>query len=77
MGTNNPLFDNVHDYAKLYPHLLLEIEHFFSMYKELEAKTTRIVGWQDAARARVTVTECQERFVERAASPFDEANATT
>ena len=70
VGTNNPLFDDVYDYAKLYPHLLLEIEHFFSMYKELEAKTTKIVGWQDAARARATVSECRERFVERAASPF-------
>lgn len=69
VGTNNPLFDNVHDYAKLYPHLLLEIEHFFSMYKELEAKTTKIVGWQDAARARATVSECRARYAEQAAQP--------
>ena len=62
VGTNNPLFENVNDYAKLYPHLLLEIEHFFSMYKELEAKTTKILGWQDAARARATVSECRERY---------------
>jgi len=77
VGTNNPLFNNMHDYSKLYPHLLLEIEHFFSVYKELEAKTTKIVGWQDAARARATVSECQERYVERAASPFEDEKAET
>lgn len=62
VGTNNPLFDNVNDYAQLYPHLLLEIEHFFSMYKELEAKTTKIVGWRDAERSRAMVTECEQRY---------------
>jgi inorganic pyrophosphatase len=65
VGTNNPLFDDVHDYAKLYPHLLLEIEHFFSMYKELEAKTTTILGWKDAAKARATVSECRDRYAQQ------------
>jgi inorganic pyrophosphatase len=62
VGTHNPVFADVHDYAKLYPHLLLEIEHFFSMYKELEAKSTKIVGWQNAERARAMVIECRNRF---------------
>ena len=69
VGTNNPIFDDMHDYSKLYPHLLLEIEHFFSMYKELEAKTTKIVGWQDAAKARATVSECQERYAKGQSNP--------
>src|SRR5229473_6029773 len=50
VGTNNPLYKEVVDYARLYPHQLLEIEHFFSVYKELEAKSTRITGWQDAKK---------------------------
>src|SRR2546423_2409768 len=62
VGTNNPIYNDIHDYQKLYPHLLLEIEHFFSVYKELEAKTTRISGWQDAERARKIVSESQERY---------------
>ena len=65
VGTNNPIFDDVHDYQKLYPHLLLEIEHFFTVYKELEAKTTKIVGWQNAERARDVVSECQERYARK------------
>src|SRR6267378_5319614 len=39
VGTNNPIYKDVRDYAELYPHVLLEIEHFFSVYKELEAKS--------------------------------------
>jgi inorganic pyrophosphatase len=65
VGTNNPLYKEVVDYARLYPHLLLEIEHFFSVYKELEAKFTRIVGWKDAEQARTTVSECESRYQEK------------
>jgi inorganic pyrophosphatase len=62
VGTNNPIYKDVVDYARLYPHLLLEIEHFFSVYKELEAKSTQIVGWKDAEQARVAVSECESRY---------------
>jgi len=62
VGTNNPLFKDVREYSELYPHLLREIEHFFSIYKELEAKTTQIVGWFDAEQARRMIVECQRRY---------------
>lgn len=65
VGTNNPIYDSVHDYEKLYPHLLREIEHFFSVYKELEAKTTHITGWENAESARATVIECLDRYASR------------
>lgn len=63
VGINNPVLRGVHDYQQLYPHLLLEIEHFFTVYKELEAKTTKILGWQDVAKAREVVTESHDRYV--------------
>ena len=62
VGLNNPIFKDVSDYQELYPHVVREIEHFFSMYKELEAKATRIVGWEDAPKAREIVNECRERY---------------
>src|SRR5438034_5041794 len=65
VGTNNPIFKNIDGYQQLYPHLLLEIEHFFTVYKELEAKTTRISGWQDAEQARAMILECQANFGEK------------
>ncbi len=65
VGTNNPIFNDVRDYSELYPHLLREIEHFFTIYKELEAKTTRITGWHDTESARQTVEECRKRYTEK------------
>jgi inorganic pyrophosphatase len=66
VGTNNPIFKDVHDYQELYPHLLREIEHFFTIYKELEAKTTRIAGWHDAKGAREIISDCQKRYAKNA-----------
>lgn len=62
VGLHNPVFRDVKEYTELYPHLLREIEHFFTVYKELEAKATKVRGWHDAATAREIVIECQERF---------------
>jgi len=62
VGLNNPIYKNLNDYSELYPHLLLEIEHFFTVYKELEAKRTRIKGWEDAAAARKIVVASQDRY---------------
>jgi inorganic pyrophosphatase len=65
VGTNNPIFEGVGDYEELYPHILREIEHFFTIYKELEAKTTRIKGWHNAIRARELISECQARYAKK------------
>ena len=63
VGLNNPVYKEVTDYEQIYPHLIREIEHFFSIYKELEAKSTTIEGWEDAASAREIVNECRDRFL--------------
>jgi inorganic pyrophosphatase len=49
-------------------HLLDEIEHFFSIYKDLEMKKTRVKGWEGAAsawevieKARMAHRESKER----------------
>ena len=65
VGINNPIYEGVGDYDELYPHILRGIEHFFTIYKELEAKTTEIVGWRDAGRAREIVSECQARYAKK------------
>src|SRR5215467_13616893 len=63
VGVNNPIYKNLNEYRELYPHLLLEIEHFFSVYKELEAKLTRVKGWEGAAWAQHMITKCQQRYL--------------
>ena len=65
VGTNNPIYKDVRDYSEVYPHLLREIEHFFTIYKELEAKTTTIVGWENADRARDVIAKSQMQYEKR------------
>lgn len=62
VATQNPRYADVREYGDIYPHLLAEIRHFFSIYKDLERKRIEIVGWQGAERARESVRACQQRF---------------
>ena len=64
VGKNNPRFDNVWNYTDVYPHLLKEITHFFSIYKDLEGKRVEIKGWHDAAYARDHVVYSMKQFAE-------------
>ena len=64
VGTNNPHYHDVNDYTEIYPHILREIDHFFSIYKDLEGKSTEMVGWYDAEHARHIIKESRERFLE-------------
>ena len=41
---NNPDHKEIRNYTDVYPHVLHEIEHFFSIYKELEGKRTEVGG---------------------------------
>ena len=45
-------------------HLLLEIEHFFSIYKDLEMKKVGIEGWEGLSSALRVIDEAQRRFRE-------------
>ena len=66
VGKNNPRYTDVWNYSEIYPHMLKEITHFFSIYKDLEGKRVEIKGWHDAAHARDIVIECERRFKENA-----------
>ncbi len=49
----DPRFDGIRDIHDLQKHWLLEIENFFSMYKELErGKQTQVEGWKNAEEAK-------------------------
>ena len=53
---------HVEDLDNVRPHRLIEIEHFFTTYKELEDKATDVVGWRDAARARKVLVTDRSRW---------------
>jgi inorganic pyrophosphatase len=59
---NDPRYTEVGNYTDLYSHILREVEHFFSIYKDLEGKRTKTVAWHDAETARRVIVESRERF---------------
>jgi inorganic pyrophosphatase len=73
VGKNNPRYTNVWNYTDIYPHMLKEITHFFSIYKDLEGKRVEIKGWHDAAYARDQVIHCAKQFQDSKAKIADAA----
>ena len=61
----DPRYDQIHTMDQVFPHLLREIEHFFTIYKELEGKKTAMKGWRGPREARETIRRSRERYVER------------
>jgi inorganic pyrophosphatase len=62
VGDGNPRYDNVTCYSEIYPHILKEIWHFFSIYKDLEGKRVEVKAWKDTQAARQIILEAQEAF---------------
>ncbi|MGC9383474.1 MAG: inorganic diphosphatase [Kosmotogaceae bacterium] len=60
----DPLWNHISNLNEVPPHLLREIEHFFSIYKELENKETGSEGWGDKDAAIEIIKDSRERFEE-------------
>ncbi len=58
----DPLWNHIRSLSDVPPHLLKEIEHFFSIYKELEKKKTGVEGWGDVDAAIRVIRKSQERY---------------
>lgn len=64
VGAGNPRYNDVSNYHEIYPHILKEITHFFSIYKNLENKQVEVHGWKDARVAQELVTRAQQAFID-------------
>lgn len=62
--TRNPRYDQIHTMDQIFPHVRREIEHFFSIYKELEGKVTSMEGWGGPREARKAITESRQRYLD-------------
>ena len=62
VGVANPRYKDVNNYSDIYPHILKEITHFFSIYKDLEHKNVEVNGFRDAEFARGLVVKAQQNF---------------
>ncbi len=59
---SDPRWRHVHSLADVPDHLLAEIDHFFSIYKDLEQKAVHVHGWRDRDAALETVADCRARY---------------
>jgi inorganic pyrophosphatase len=53
--THDPIFEDYQDIKDIPKHFLREVTHFFEVYKDLEGKRTKPVGWEGAAVAKAEI----------------------
>jgi inorganic pyrophosphatase len=57
----DPGWSGVEDLGDLPQQLLIEVEHFFNVYKELEGKPVETDGWRPRAEAQETIDAALRR----------------
>jgi len=62
---NDPRFEDINDINDIPKHLLKEIEHFFSVYKNLEGKKVEVLGWKNAKAAKDELIVSLEMYNEK------------
>ena len=67
----DPGWSGIQDLDDLPEQLTQEVEHFFSVYKDLEHKTVEVEGWHPLAAARETIAQALIRESELVDSPAD------
>lgn len=71
--TRDPRYDQIHTMDQVFSHVRRELEHFFTIYKELEGRVTTTQGWGGPREARRCILESRQRYLERHGSKPEEA----
>ena len=58
----DPIFADYQDIDDIPQHFLREVAHFFEVYKDLEGKRTKPVGWEPAAVAKAEISRAIELY---------------
>jgi inorganic pyrophosphatase len=58
----DPFQRQIRDIADVPPHFLEEVRHFFTVYKDLEGKRVRPLGWETRAKAEELIVEAMNRY---------------
>jgi inorganic pyrophosphatase len=61
-ATGNPRFGSIQNYTDVQPHILLEGRTLLSIYKDLEGKRTKVLGWKDRDAAHAIIQSSHQRF---------------
>ena len=72
---NNPRYDSIHTIDQIFPHVRREIEHFFSIYKELQGSKTSMEGWGGPKEARRVIMESRGAYLEEQGKNDPQSNA--
>lgn len=67
-ATGNPRYNGIESYEEIQSHILRSIEHFFSIYKDLEGKRTKALGWKNREAAHQMIRDCHQRFLQQQAA---------
>lgn len=62
VSSRDPRFREARVLDDLPGHILKELVHFFTVYKELEEKETEVLGWQDRDTVHRIILECHRRY---------------
>ena len=54
---------NMREYTEVQPHVLREVEHFFSVCKDLKGMATKVLGWKGSEAAGEVIRLSRERFL--------------
>jgi inorganic pyrophosphatase len=61
----DPRYGEVHTMDQIFPHVRRELEHFFSIYKELEGRVTETQGWGGPHEARRAIMDSRRAYLEK------------
>ena len=61
---NDPNYNSYHDITDLPPHLVEEMEHFFTVYKALEKKTTAVNEQGGKEEAVQVIEKCLNNYID-------------
>jgi inorganic pyrophosphatase len=64
----DPRYTQVHTMDQIFPHVRREIEHFFTIYKELEGRVTTMEGWGGPDDARRAILKSRQAYLETKAA---------
>ncbi len=61
---SDPIWNHIYKLEQIPPHLKLEIEHFFQVYKDLEKKKVGVEGWEDEVAALKAIKGSQQMYLD-------------
>ena len=61
----DPRYTQIHTMDQIFPHVRRELEHFFTIYKELEGRVTRMEGWGGPHESRKAILDSRRAYLDR------------